>query len=99
MQVTDFWTLKMRKDIVKSFFPSKGVSKVGAVFHAQKRKETEEKIMKHWRKFTSEISAESETPRSLRSSIKLPSLVSSPSHLFPKVTTERHLRPIKRSLH
>ena len=48
MQVTDLWTLKMRKNIVKALFPAKNTSKIGAVFHSHQRKAESDKLQKRW---------------------------------------------------
>ena len=85
LQVTDFWSLKMRKSIIKTFFPTKSLSKVGPVFHSYQRKVENDKITKLWRDYVSSpvLVPGSQT---VRSTVRLPPLSVSPSslHLKPK---------------
>ena len=86
MQVTDLWTLKMRKNIVKAFYPAKNTSKVGSVFHSHQRKTESDKLRKRWGAFLDPV----ELPLGSQTSkpAKLPPLSVSASslHVKPRAT-------------
>ena len=79
LQVTDFWTLKMRKSVIKTFFPSKSLSKVGPVFHSYERQLDSDRIKKLWQNYT-QTESQSTVNRSPRD-LHLPPLSVSPSAL------------------
>lgn len=84
MQVTDLWTLQMRKNIVKAFFPGKNTSKVRAVFHSHQKKAESDKLRKRWGAYLDPVALPlgSQT----RKAAKLPPLSVSASslHIKPK---------------
>ena len=80
LQVTEFWSLKMRKSIIKTFFPTKSVSKVGPVFHSYKRKAADDKIKKLWKDYQSSPGSQT---------LRLPPLSISPTSLHLKSRSPR----------
>lgn len=86
MQVTDLWTLKMRKNIVKALFPAKNTSKIGAVFHSHQRKAESDKLQKRWGMYMDDPATMHLGSQTSRKAAKLPPMsVSATSlHIKPK---------------
>lgn len=92
MQVTDLWTLKMRKNIVKALFPKKNTSKIGAVFHSHQRKADSDKLQKRWGVYMDSPVTLPLGSQTSRNAAKLPPLSVSASsmHIKPKGALTRH---------